>query len=121
MVQIGRSRPHHDRRSAMKLATRCPSGTARFACAASLLGALLLGVAARAPAQTLAGALDPSFGSGGRVATAAAGGGAAAITMQADGKYVVAGTHTGGGSWILARFASDGSLDPTFGVSGVVL
>lgn len=46
-----------------------------------------------------------------------------AVTVQADGKIVVAGTVVAGGDYdaLLARFSADGSLDATFGSSGVVI
>ena len=68
------------------------------------------------------GTLDSTFGSGGKVFTTEAGftGGAA---LQSDGKIITAGTWGASGPAdhsVLARFRSDGSLDPAFGVGGVV-
>lgn len=69
------------------------------------------------------GILDGSFGTDG-VATTGFGidAGANAMALQPDGKIVLAGsTFNGGGQIALARYASNGSLDPTFGVSGKVV
>lgn len=67
------------------------------------------------------GAPDTSFGSGGRVVldlgddTETAVG----VVEQPGGKLVVGG-WSGETSWVLLRFDSDGSLDPTFGTGGIV-
>jgi uncharacterized delta-60 repeat protein len=76
------------------------------------------------------GALDPSFGSGGRVLTDLGGGSfeaAFAMVLQPDGKIVVAGPTRPPGSYddhppdfVLARYTPAGTLDPTFGGTGVV-
>jgi uncharacterized delta-60 repeat protein len=70
------------------------------------------------------GALDTSFGSGGKVTTGLEGGGlyASGVVIQSDGKIVVAGygwdsSHTG---FALARYHSDGTLDTSFGSGGLV-
>lgn len=73
------------------------------------------------------GSLDPSFGDGGYVVTqagvAAAGGSfAEALSLQPDGKIVVAGYATqsdGSTDFALARYNADGSLDTGFGAGGV--
>jgi uncharacterized delta-60 repeat protein len=71
------------------------------------------------------GSLDSSFGNGGLVATDFAGVTddiAYAMTMQSDGKLVVAG-RTGeypAFDFGLARYNSDGQLDQTFGTGGKV-
>lgn len=70
------------------------------------------------------GTPDPSFGGGGfRVEDFGGSDGANALVVQADGKIVAAGTSNdlGNGDFALARFASDGSLDTSFGVNGHVL
>jgi len=73
------------------------------------------------------GTLDAGFGTGGRVLTrvGAATAEAHAVALQPDGDIVVAGsgfmTSAGVSSFAVARYTSDGSLDPGFGVSGVVL
>jgi uncharacterized delta-60 repeat protein len=72
------------------------------------------------------GSLDPTFGDGGRVLTTfdpSGIAGAAHVLIQPDGK-IVAGGHTGGGSdadFALARYLTDGELDPSFGDGGLVV
>jgi uncharacterized delta-60 repeat protein len=71
------------------------------------------------------GTLDATFGADGRVTTAFAGGHAIAraIAIGAVGKVVAAGVpfeRTIGSRFALARYRSDGALDPTFGVDGRV-
>lgn len=71
---------------------------------------------------TGAGALDPSFGSGGVVTTSlgVANGEWAKVAVQPDGKIVVAGWVPGASSSVLlARFTSSGSLDSTFDGDGI--
>jgi uncharacterized delta-60 repeat protein len=71
------------------------------------------------------GALDPSFGSGGRVVTpiSSANDHLFDLAVQSDGKLVAAGwTFLGGGPHIaLARYHRDGSLDATFDGDGIVV
>jgi len=75
---------------------------------------------------TANGAVDSTFGNGGFVATDFGGATddiAYAITLQSDGKMVVAG-RTGEypeNDFALARYNSDGQLDQTFGVAGKVV
>ena len=65
------------------------------------------------------GTLDTSFGDGGTVLTKfGVSGEGRAIVLQPDHKIVVAGTN--GGGFALARYDSDGSLDPSFGKGGKV-
>jgi uncharacterized delta-60 repeat protein len=64
------------------------------------------------------GSLDPTFGVGGKAVNDLAGGHILAIALQPDGKIVAAGSD--GSQFALARFRSDGSLDPTFGRGGIV-
>jgi uncharacterized delta-60 repeat protein len=72
-----------------------------------------------------AGSLDPTFGSGGITTTSfkrhAYG---YAVAVQADQKIVVAGLSdaatTAGYDFALARYNSDGSIDPTFNNNGKV-
>ncbi|HUP70744.1 MAG TPA: kelch repeat-containing protein [Acidimicrobiales bacterium] len=68
------------------------------------------------------GVPDPSFGANGQV-TGPPGVGSA-LVMTGEGKFVVAGrsvaeSNENGSDAILARFNSNGSLDPTFGAGGV--
>lgn len=66
------------------------------------------------------GALDTSFGSGGRVTTET--GEAQAVVLQPDGKLVAAGRTGGAGGTDIAlvRYNPDGTLDTTFGIGGLV-
>jgi uncharacterized delta-60 repeat protein len=69
------------------------------------------------------GSLDPSFGAGGKVITTFGGiDQASAVTLQPDGKIVVAGQTDTGVSidFALARYMPDGSLDGAFGSGGRV-
>src|SRR4029078_6314369 len=70
------------------------------------------------------GSLDPSFGTGGKVATALGANqvGAEDMTLQADGKILVAGstiTPTGA-DFALARVTPDGTPDISCGTGGAV-
>jgi uncharacterized delta-60 repeat protein len=72
------------------------------------------------------GTLDSSFGIGGKVTTDfGLTDQASSVVVQPDGKIIVAGgTYpsfpAGGGQFALARYNSDGSLDTSFGVGGLV-
>ena len=78
-------------------------------------------VLAACGASATAGGLDKSFGSGGAVLTHF---GASAVThavsVQPDGKIVVAG-YSGYHGFVLARYMPSGALDPGFGMGGKVL
>ena len=70
------------------------------------------------------GALDPNFGSGGKVRSAVDGDGEG-VVIYADGKVLVAGGISNGvndqtNRLLLARFNVNGSPDFSFGASGVV-
>jgi uncharacterized delta-60 repeat protein len=72
------------------------------------------------------GSLDASFDFDGRVTTDFGRGtdNTIAVVLQPDGRIVAAGGHTqtgGSDDFALARYNSDGSLDPTFGVGGNVI
>lgn len=72
------------------------------------------------------GTPDTSFGGDGQVVASFAGGiSARAVMFQSDGKLVVAGylSFTSGDlrDIFLARFAADGSPDPTFGTGGTAI
>ena len=74
-------------------------------------------------ALAVPGGLDTAFGGDGRVTTNFAGGfsGANSVAVQANGKIVAAGgARGGGGSFAVARFNTDGTLDATFGGNGKV-
>jgi len=63
------------------------------------------------------GSRDTSFGTTGRITTDFGGTASGySVTLQADGKIVVAGSSNG--DFALARYNSDGSLDPTFSGDG---
>src|SRR5262245_54609906 len=69
------------------------------------------------------GTLDLSFGTNGRVMTDFGGSDdmAHGVAIQADGKIVVIGSIVGQAPALgLARYNADGSLDSTFGASGLV-
>src|SRR4030095_2357892 len=71
------------------------------------------------------GTLDPTYGTGGMVETAAGPGLVTVgedVLLQPDGKIVVAGFCIQGGKALmaLARYETDGSLDATFGTGGIV-
>jgi uncharacterized delta-60 repeat protein len=70
------------------------------------------------------GTLDATFGSGGTVVTAlpTTNEFARAVTIQPDGKLVVAGVQDnafGAGQFMVARYNPDGSQDTSFGVNGI--
>jgi uncharacterized delta-60 repeat protein len=64
------------------------------------------------------GALDPTFGTDGKVGNTVELGWASAIAIQPDGRLVVGGDRDIFSSAI-ARYRPNGSLDPSFGVDGV--
>jgi uncharacterized delta-60 repeat protein len=68
------------------------------------------------------GSLDATFGVGGRVLTAFQPGSndvASAVLLQADGKIVAGGSSAS--EFALARYLTDGALDPSFGSGGRVI
>jgi len=73
---------------------------------------------------TASGALDTSFGTGGRVITDIAGGSdfLSAMALDVHGKIVVAGSASisGQGDYGIVRYTAAGALDPTFGSGGKV-
>lgn len=77
-------------------------------------------LAAAAPASAQGGELDPGFGDGGKVMTNFTKGldEATDVALQDDGKIVAVGGA--GGFFAVARYNSDGSLDPTFSENGKV-
>ena len=87
----------------------------RFLLAACLLAVLLI-----PSAQATPGALDPTFGTGGKVTTPI--GPALALTLQPDGKLVAAGYSSNGSNYVfaLARYKPNGLLDTSFNGTGKV-
>jgi uncharacterized delta-60 repeat protein len=77
------------------------------------------------PQSPFPGTLDTSFGDGGISVTHSQCYALNAITVQPDGKFVVAGFSNEptkpGADFAVARFNADGTLDATFGDGGVVL
>jgi uncharacterized delta-60 repeat protein len=80
------------------------------------------------PAYATPGALDPAFGSGGLVTTDVGGNlnsVADGVAIQpVDGRIVVGGTtQLPSGRWcfFVARYLTDGSLDPSFGSGGITI
>ncbi len=67
------------------------------------------------------GSLDPTFGGDGVVTTNVTSGydSATSVAIDTDGNIVVAG-YGGGGAFVVVRYATDGTLDPTFGGDGAV-
>ncbi len=87
---------------------------------ASAIAPLALTIAAPKP-----GNLDPTFGTGGKVSTDfnTYSDFAQSVLVQPDGKIVVAGyslISSGDYDFALARYNSNGTLDPTFGTGGKV-
>jgi uncharacterized delta-60 repeat protein len=101
---------------------RCSSASPRSFIV--LAGTAILLMLAASPAFAAAGDLDPTFGVGGRVTTDFTRYEDAVYAMalqRADGKIVTAGPSGLGGSnvrFALARYNSDGSLDPSFSGDG---
>jgi uncharacterized delta-60 repeat protein len=87
----------------------------------------LAGAAFAVARYRLDGSLDPTFDGDGKVLTDFDGRGALAydIAIQPDGKVVVVGTVDGvavnDSDFAIARYNTDGGLDPTFGVGGLVI
>ena len=82
------------------------------------------------------GSLDPTFGTGGRVTTTIAtfAARANAVVVLGDGRILAAGTRTQtartdptrpprlvAADFVLARYAANGTLDPSFGSGGIVV
>lgn len=68
------------------------------------------------------GSLDSGFGTGGMVKTSTSGNSdefGNAVTIQQDNKIVIAGSSEN--SAVIARYATDGTPDPSFGTDGVVV
>ncbi|MEZ5033337.1 MAG: hypothetical protein R2787_18265 [Saprospiraceae bacterium] len=72
---------------------------------------------------TTAGILDASFGNAGKVVTAIGSQSDEiySIAIQPDGKILVAGnTKDNGDYFVMARYLTNGTLDPSFGTGGIV-
>lgn len=74
------------------------------------------------------GALEPSFGNGGKVVTplsATNWDAATAIVRQADGMFVVGGwvneANSSSANFAAMRYSANGTLDPAFGTGGTVI
>ncbi len=72
------------------------------------------------------GALDTSFGAGGKVILAALAASfgtmrAPDLVLQADGKILLATSPSTVGAFLLVRLNADGTLDPTFGNNGAAV
>ena len=67
------------------------------------------------------GSLDTTFNSTGKVITDIGGvDDVSSLAIQSDGKIVVAGTTMTATDFALVRYATDGSVDTTFGTNGIV-
>ena len=65
------------------------------------------------------GSLDSSFGKNGKVRTNVAGSNACSVKILTDNRILVGGTSYDGVT--LARYNRNGTLDPSFGVGGIVV
>jgi uncharacterized delta-60 repeat protein len=103
----------------MKIAKRFMDGIQFALLCAAMMTSATLAVEAASP-----GALDSSFGKGGKVITSSIPDvfNVADVVAQPDGKIVAVGSCAGAGVDVcLLRYDSNGSLDPTFGTNGKVL
>ena len=105
--------------------TKTPNrATIRRARRSLLLGAVVLAILIIPSANATLGALDPTFGTGGKVTTKLGFNDYANdIIRQPDGKLVVAGSAGVGatlGDFALARYNENGSLDTSFNGTGEV-
>jgi uncharacterized delta-60 repeat protein len=103
-----------------------PRKSLRLAQAGVLVAlALAVGLVATADARAASGDLDPSFGQGGEVRTTFSPGKASAesVAIDAKGRIVAAGASCptlGRCDFALARYKTNGNLDPSFGSGGMV-
>jgi uncharacterized delta-60 repeat protein len=89
-----------------------------------LASSWFIALASGGPALAAAGDLDTSFGDDGKATTNFTKwlDSARAIVVQQDGRIVAAGRAGSASRWFaLARYGSDGTLDPTFGGDGKVI
>ena len=91
-----------------------------------LITVLIMAAAAVSHAQTTAGTLDPTFGTGGTVRTDFAGNidQANAVAIQPNGQIIAAGSSFSNSKtvedFIVARYNANGSLDKRFGKNGKI-
>jgi uncharacterized delta-60 repeat protein len=88
-----------------------------------LSGAIALLVATATPGAAAPGDLDPTFDGDGKVTTDFGGrDSAGGVVIQPDGRIVAGGFGAGPGEFdfAVARYETDGSLDPTFDTDGKV-
>src|SRR6185436_8183780 len=91
-----------------------------------LITILIMAAAVVSHAQTTAGNLDPTFGTGGTVRTDFAGNidEANAVAIQSNGQIVAAGSSFSNSKtvedFIVARYNANGSLDKRFGKNGKI-
>jgi uncharacterized delta-60 repeat protein len=88
-----------------------------------LLSAAMMASSSYAVEAASPGALDPSFGIGGKVTTSQGPNGVNDVAAQPDGKIVVVGSCTREATldFCVHRYDSNGSIDRTFGIDGRVL
>jgi uncharacterized delta-60 repeat protein len=92
----------------------------------TIFGILTMAAAVVSQAQTTAGNLDPTFGTGGTVRTDFAGNidQANAVAIQPNGQIVAAGSSFSNSKtvedFIVARYNANGSLDKRFGKNGKI-
>jgi uncharacterized delta-60 repeat protein len=86
------------------------------------LVAVLASVLLALPAQAAPGDLDPTFSGNGKVTTNFTPGldDGSDVAIQDNGKIVVVGLAGAGGTFGIARYLTNGTLDPTFGGDGKV-
>jgi len=93
---------------------------------AMIIGILTMTAAVVSQAQTTAGNLDPTFGTGGTVRTDFAGNidQANAVAIQPNGQIIAAGSSFSNSKtvedFIVARYNANGSLDKRFGKNGKI-
>src|SRR5690242_4939714 len=93
---------------------------------AAMMVLLTIAVAIVTQAQTTAGNLDPSFGTGGTVRTDFAGNidQANAVAIQPNGQIIAAGSSFSNSKtvedFIVARYNTNGTLDKRFGKNGKI-
>ncbi len=108
----------------MTTSTRQARGFRRWGLVSVLTAVLVSSPRLQVAMQAVDGDLDATFGNGGRVVTnvpLVPGRLIQAVALQADGKIVVAGNGfgaVGSTGFALARYDTNGTLDPSFGGDG---